>query len=72
MLIVAVKNTGNKVTLFRKHGVVKSINHMNCKEGRKIEKREKGRMEPKGRNSCLIMLDIRRNNLILTVKYSCS
>jgi len=43
-LIVAVKNTGNKVTLFRKHGVVKSINHMNCKEGRKKGRKE-GRKE---------------------------
>jgi len=39
-LIVAVKNTGNKVTLFRKHGVVKSLNHMKCKEGRKKGRKE--------------------------------
>jgi len=30
-----VKNTGNKVTFFKEHGVVKSITHMKCKEGRK-------------------------------------
>jgi len=41
-------------------------------KGRNIEKREKGKMEPRGRKACLIMLDIRRRNLILTVKYSCS
>ena len=38
-LIVAVKNTGNKVKLFRKPGAVKAINR---KEGRK-EGREGGR-----------------------------
>jgi len=33
-LMVAVKNTGNKVRLPRKPGAVKSINHMKCKEER--------------------------------------
>ena len=55
-LIVLVKNTGNKVTLFRKHGAVKSINHMKCKEGRKEGRkggkkggREQGREGEEGR-----------------------
>ena len=39
-LIAAVKNTGNKVTLFRKPGEAKAINHMKWKEGR-----EEGRKE---------------------------
>jgi len=73
-LIVAVKNTGNKVKLFRKAGAVKAINR---KEGRK-EEREEGReggskggrkegrkvgrkegRKARGRKACLIMLDIR-------------
>jgi hypothetical protein len=62
VLIVVVKNTANKVTLFRKPGAVKAINHIKCKEGskegRKEVRREKGRMEARGRKSCLIMLDI--------------
>lgn len=53
-LIVAVKNTGNKVTLLRKPGAV--IHHMKCTERKKEEKREKGRKKARGRKACLIML----------------
>jgi hypothetical protein len=55
-LIVAVKNTGNKVTLLRKPDAV--IHQMKCTERRKEEKREKGIKKARGRKSLLNYVDI--------------